>query len=399
MLQHELAALVVLAYDRYDAAFYYATGQKIHHGIYLRTADGRARVLHDPMERDQAALVGCEALSYAELGFLQKLKSADSAAGAYAELLSEQLSAMGVTGRVAVSGDASIGWSFAMLDRLRTLSPGIEIDPRQPGVLALARSTKTPDEIDKIRRCSQGAVAAMARARAFLGDLRRDGERFRDAQGDVATLGAVRSLLHRTFAEHGLGEDGESIVAMGRDAGVPHNRGNDADEVRAGAPILIDIFPGEAGGGYHTDMTRTFCLGPAPEPLARLYTQCREAFDAAMGWIALGKPCRDGQETVCDVFERQGHPTPRSQSGLSEGYVHGLGHGVGLAVHEGPSLAGPVSNTTVLSAGHVVSVEPGLYYPSQGMGVRIEDLVVAHADGHIENLTPAPYELEIPIRT
>lgn len=397
--EHGLSALVVLAYDRYDPAFYYATGQKIHHGVYLRTADGRARILHDPMERDQAALVEGEALSYAELGFLQKLKSAESAAGAYAELLAGQLQALGVSGRIAVSGDASIGWSYALLDRLRALAPGLEIDARQPGVLSQARATKSADELDKIRHCSRGAVAAMTRARDYLGALRRDGERFRDEAGEVATLGRIRSLLQRTFAEHGLGEDGESIVAMGRDAGVPHNRGNDADEVRAGQPILIDIFPGEAGGGYHTDMTRTFCLGPAPEPLATLYAQCREAFDAAMAWIALGKPCRDGQETVCDVFERQGHATPRSQPGLSEGYVHGLGHGVGLAVHEGPSLAGPPSNTTTLAAGHVVSVEPGLYYPSRGLGVRIEDLVVAHADGRIENLTPAPYELEIAIRS
>lgn len=398
MRDRGLAALVVIAYDRYDAAFHYATGQKIHHGVYLRASDGRARVLVDPMERDQAALVGCEARTYAELGFLAKLKSADSAAAAYAELLATQLREMGVKGRIAVAGDASIAFGYAMLSQFAALAPEITLDATQPGVLSQARATKTEDELERIRHCSRGAVAAMARVREYLSALKRDGEKFKQANGEVATLGHIRTLLQRTFAEHGLGEDGESIVAMGRDAGVPHNRGNDSDELRAGMPILIDIFPGEAGGGYHTDMTRTFCLGPAPEPLARLYAQCREAFDAAMGWIAVGKPCRDGQETVCEVFERQGHGTPRSQPGLTEGYVHGLGHGVGLAVHEGPSLAGPPSNTAVVTPGHVVSVEPGLYYPSRGMGVRIEDLVVAHADGRIENLTPAPYELEIAIR-
>lgn len=399
MRDRGLAALVVIAYDRYDPAFHYATGQKIHHGVYLRASDGRARVLVDPMERDQAALVGCEARTYAELGFLQKLKHADSAAAAYAELLASQLREMGVTGRIAVAGDASIGWGHAMLSQFTALAPDITLDATQPGVLAHARATKTEDELERIRHCSRGAVAAMARVREYLGSLRRDGERFVDQDERIATLGSLRTLLQRTFAEHGLGEDGESIVAMGRDAGVPHNRGDDASELRAGQPILIDIFPGEAGGGYHTDMTRTFCLGPAPEPLATLYAQCREAFDAAMEWIAVGKPCREGQETVCDVFERLGHGTPRSQPGLTEGYVHGLGHGVGLAVHEGPSLAGPPSNTTRLAPGHVVSVEPGLYYPSRGMGVRIEDLVVAHADGRIENLTPAPYDLEIAIRS
>jgi Xaa-Pro aminopeptidase len=398
LAERGLAGLVVLAYDRYDAAFHYATGQKIHHGLYLRSATGAARVLHDPMERDQAAAVGCEALSYAQLGFLQRLKSADSAAHAYAELLAAQLQEMGVQGRVAFAGDAGIAFGHALLAHLVTLAPGIVPEASQPGVLALARATKSAEELDAIRHCSRGAVDAMTRVRDWLAGLRRDGDDFRTERGEVATLGHIRRLLHLTFAEHGLSEDGESIVAMGRDAGVPHNRGDDRQAVRAGQPILVDIFPGEAGGGYHTDMTRTFCLGPAPAPLATLYAQCREAFDAAMAWIALDRPCRDGQETVCDVFERQGHPTPRSRPGLTEGYVHGLGHGVGLAVHEGPSLAGPPTNTTRLAPGHVVSVEPGLYYPSRGLGVRIEDLVVAHADGRIENLTPAPYDLVVPIR-
>src|SRR6185436_12605914 len=112
---------------------------------------------------------------------------------------------------------------------------------------------------------------------------------------------------------------------------------------------------------------RTFCLGPAPEPLRVLYAECREAFDAAMARTRAGEPCRDLQELVCDVFERQGHPTVRVNQGTEQGYVHGLGHGVGLAVHEGPRLGGPPTNTTKLAPGHVVSVEPGLYYPERGL--------------------------------
>jgi len=75
--------------------------------------------------------------------------------------------------------------------------------------------------------------------------------------------------------------------------------------------------------------------------------------------------------------------------------VHGLGHGVGLAVHEPPRLGGPPSNLQKIESGMVITIEPGLYYPSRGMGARIEDLVFVHADGRCENLTPAPYDLEI----
>lgn len=399
MQQRGLAGLVVLALDRYSPAFYYATGQKIHHGFYVRTADGRAHLVHDPMERDQAALVGCETSSYAQRGFLQKVKSADSQAKALGELMSDVAGELGMSGRVAFAGEVPLGYGWLILDHLKRLAPSLEVDSGQPDVLSVASMTKTDDELAKIRHCSNGAVEAMKRVRDELASLRRNGGGFTTASGERATLGHLRRLLHRTFAEFGLAEDGESIVAQGRDAGVPHNRGNDDDTIRAGAPILVDIFPGEMGGGYHTDMTRTFCLGPAPEPLKQVYRECREAFDTAMSRMHVGESCRGYQELVCDVFERQGHATVRTNQGVEEGYVHGLGHGVGLAVHEGPRLGGPPTNTALLEPGHVVSVEPGLYYPSRGLGVRIEDLVAVKRDGSIENLTPAPYELEIPIHS
>ncbi len=398
MQQRGLAGLVVLALDRYSPAFYYCTGQKIHHGFYVRTSDGRAHVVHDPMERDQAALVGCETSSYAQRGFLQKVKSAESQARALGELVAEVANELGMKGRVAFAGDVPLGFGYLMLEHLQKRAPELQVDDVQPDVLSLASMTKSEDELEKIRHCSRGAVEAMKRVRDELASLKRNGDGFVTPAGERATLGHLRRLLHRTFAEFGLAEDGESIVAQGRDAGVPHNRGNDGDPVRAGTPILVDIFPAEAGGGYHTDMTRTFCLGPAPEPLRKVYGECREAFDAAIGRLRAGEACRGYQELVCDVFERQGHVTVRKDQAVMEGYVHGLGHGVGLAVHEGPRLGGPPTNTALLEPGHVVSVEPGLYYPSRGLGVRIEDLVAVRVDGGIENLTPAPYELEIPVR-
>jgi Xaa-Pro aminopeptidase len=343
--------------------------------------------------------VGCETSSYAQRGFLQKVKSADSQAKALGELMSDVAGELGMSGRVAFAGEVPLGYGWLILDHLKRLAPSLEVDSGQPDVLSVASMTKTDDELAKIRHCSNGAVEAMKRVRDELASLRRNGGGFTTASGERATLGHLRRLLHRTFAEFGLAEDGESIVAQGRDAGVPHNRGNDDDTIRAGAPILVDIFPGEMGGGYHTDMTRTFCLGPAPEPLKQVYRECREAFDTAMSRMHVGESCRGYQELVCDVFERQGHATVRTNQGVEEGYVHGLGHGVGLAVHEGPRLGGPPTNTALLEPGHVVSVEPGLYYPSRGLGVRIEDLVAVKRDGSIENLTPAPYELEIPIHS
>jgi len=208
------------------------------------------------------------------------------------------------------------------------------------------------------------------------------------------TLGDLRTRLHLEFTRAGL-EGGESIVSQGRDAGVPHNRGNDADLLTAGRPVIVDIFPGEAGGGYYSDFTRTICMGRASDELRRMYGDVNDAFRLAMDTVKVGGACRSYQEAVCDLFEKRGHATLRTNATAEEGYVHGLGHGVGLAVHEAPRLGGPITNTTVLEPRMVITIEPGLYYPSRGMGARIEDLVLVRPDGAMENLTPAPYTFEI----
>lgn len=399
MRERGLAGLVIFANDRYSPALYYVTGQHMHKAVYFRNADGHAYLIHDPMERDQAAQVGCDHAPFPQHGWNRILEQESNAADAHGRLIAETLSTLGMSGRVAFYGEIDAGYAWQMLHRVRALEPSVEVDTSQPDVLALARATKDPDEVDAIRRTSRGNVAALQHVVDFLRGLGRDGDHFRANGGGPVKLGDLRRLIHQTFMEHGLAEDGESIVSQGRDAGVPHNRGNDAELLRAGAPLLIDIFPVEGAGGYHSDLTRTYCLGPAPDELKRTYVQVREAFDTAMGELELGAPCRGYQERVCEVFEKYGHATPRSKPGTQEGYVHGLGHGVGLAVHEAPSLGGPSGNTATLQPGHVVTVEPGLYYPSRDLGVRIEDLIVMREDGTYENLTAAaPYDLEIETR-
>jgi Xaa-Pro aminopeptidase len=266
------------------------------------------------------------------------------------------------------------------------------VDRSFPDILTVARTTKDEDEVASIRHAAQGAVSAIERLRKYLGGLVRKGDELHANGSGPVTIGRLRRILHEEFLAYGL-EGGETIVSQGRDAGVPHNRGNDADTLRPGVPLLVDIFPGEAGGGYYSDLTRTFSIGEPREDLRRLYEDVHAAFRLAMDSLEVGAPCRSYQEKVCDLFETRGHATLRTNDGAQEGYVHGLGHGVGLAVHEAPRLGGPPSNTQALEPGMVITVEPGLYYPSKGLGVRIEDLVLVREDGRMENLTPAPYEL------
>ena len=393
MQERGLAGMVVFAHDRYSPALYYATGQRIHVGLYVRASDGRAHLIHDPMERDQADQVGCECSTFPQHRLNALIDSEGHPARAFGALMAGACATLGVRGPVAFFGDLSAGFAFEMLERAMAVNPAISVDRGFPDVLMLARMTKDPDEVAMIRRSAQGAVAAVERLRRHLSALKREGDHFRNGAGPV-TLGSLRHLLHEEFLAHGL-EGGETIVSQGRDAGVPHNRGNDSERLRAGTPLLVDIFPGEAGGGYHSDLTRTFCLGQAPDPLKRLYADVHDAFRLAMEQLRVGAPCRSYQEHVCELFEQRGHATPRTNETTQEGYVHGLGHGVGLAVHEAPRLGGPPSNTQVLEPGMVITVEPGLYYPSRDLGVRIEDLVLVREDGTFENLTPAAYELEV----
>jgi Xaa-Pro aminopeptidase len=400
-LMHErgLGGLVVLAHDRYSPAMHYAIGQRLHHGIYFRGAGGRAHLIHDPMERDQAAAVGCDHSTFAQHGYMAMTEREGSSVRALGRLIGDTCATLGMSGPVAFYGETSIGAAYQIIERAIEVHPELSVDRTLPDLLSVARTTKELDEIEAIRRASRGGVAAIERLRTHLSSLKRDGDHFRANGSGTVKLGDLRRLIREVFLEHGLGEDGESIISQGRDAGVPHNRGNDDEPLTAGRPLLVDIFPGEAGGGYHTDLTRTFCLGPAPEPLKRLYGDVHDAFQLAMETLAVGKPCRAPQERVCELFEERGHATLRTSETTEEGYVHGLGHGVGLAVHEAPRLGGPPSNTQALEPGMVVSVEPGLYYPSRGLGVRIEDLVLVRPDGTFENLTPAPYDLEIGARS
>jgi Xaa-Pro aminopeptidase len=394
MQQRGLGGMVVFSYDRYNPAMYYATGQKIHYGVYFRAPDGRAHLVHDPMERDQAAQAGCEHSSFGQHGLLGRLQRESHPARAFAGLIGDVLGTLGMKGPISFFGDLPAGFAYELLESLKAHSPGVEVDRSHPDIISLARMTKDQDELAAIRHAAQGAVSGMNKLREHLTKLRRDGDHFRANGSEHVTLGDLRKLLHEEFLTYGL-EGGESIVSQGRDAGVPHNRGNDAETLRAGAPLLVDIFPGEAGGGYFSDLTRTFCLGRPSDSLQRLYRDVRDAFDVGLGAVKVGESCRTAQERVCELFEQRGHDTQRTNDTLQEGYVHGLGHGVGLSVHEAPRLGGPPSNTQVFEPGMVVTVEPGLYYPSKDLGVRIEDLVVVGPDGQIENLTPLPYELEI----
>ena len=179
---------------------------------------------------------------------------------------------------------------------------------------------------------------------------------------------------------------------------MPHSTGTPDDLLRLGRTIVFDIYPCEAGSGYFYDFTRTWSLGYATPEAQKLYDEVRAVFIKVMENLDLNAPFRDYQRLVCEEYEKNGHKTPLDTPAPTEGYVHSLGHGVGLNIHERPWSGLSADESNLLKPGVVVTCEPGLYYPEQGMGVRIEDTLWIRPDGKIEILAEYPYDFVLEMK-
>ncbi len=278
----------------------------------------------------------------------------------------------------------------ALADRLRaqglTLTVAVDLDER--------RRIKREDEIEALevtQRATEGAwelgVAALRRA-----EIRTDGVLALD--GEIFTAERLRAIVESALLEGGcLAES--TIVAPGRQAADPHMIGT--GPLRAREPIVMDIFPQDKRTRYYADMARTVSRGePSPE-IARMYEVVRRAQDAGIAALRPGITGREVHELVEDIIFDAGYDTlrpgqkRRPDDPVVRGFIHGTGHGVGLEIHEAPSIGR--SGTKALQPGDVVTVEPGIYDPAIG-GVRLEDMLVITAEGS-RNLTRAPRQLVI----
>ena len=208
--------------------------------------------------------------------------------------------------------------------------------------------------------------------------------------GEQLTVERVKADMSVVFAAHDTTAD-EYIVAPGAQGAVGHDMGS--GPIRPKTPLVVDIFPRDNASAVYTDMTRTFVVGDVPVDVREWHRLCKEALDAAVAEIRAGVEARAVFDLTCDIFEAAGEPTQRTkQPGetLADGFFHGLGHGVGLEVHEAPGMGRLADKTLV--AGDVVTVEPGLYRAGYG-GVRLEDIVLVTQTG-AEVITDYPYDLE-----
>lgn len=270
--------------------------------------------------------------------------------------------------RVEVSEACPVG----MADRLR--AGGVNVKVAKGGGHP-ERAVKSEKELGWIRRAQRAAVAAVRRASAVLRESEVGTDGVLRWEGKTLTSERLRREMEGVLQARGCASEDGLIVAGGRQAAYPHEEGHGA--LRAGEAIVLDVFPRHRASGYWGDLTRTLMKGAAKNPrMEAMWRAVAEAQQVAYAMLRPGVTGAEVHKAVEAHFEAVGFPA-RWTPGQERGFIHGLGHGVGLDIHEEPRLN---RKGGVLRAGMVVTVEPGLYDPAVG-GVRIEDTVVVTEDG------------------
>jgi Xaa-Pro aminopeptidase len=294
-----------------------------------------------------------------------------------ADVIARALELLGIR-RVDVPESFPLGLAMELDER------GIRLD-LVPDPFWPEREIKRPDEVRAIERSLRAAEAgllagieALKSCRIRKGWLMRDRRRF--------TAEDLRSVINTRVMAEGC-VPAHTICAPGDQAVDPHEEGH--GPIRAHGPVIIDVFPRSEKTGYFGDLTRTVVRGKASFALHELYAIVHEGVRLGHRRIRDGVQGLDVHQEIQALFARQGYKTG-VQKGRMQGFFHGTGHGVGLQIHEAPSIG---KRPSILRAGHVVTVEPGLYYLGLG-GVRIEDMaLVRKRDSRC--LTRVPKQLEI----
>jgi len=400
--QHDADALWVTGPSQHNPPMIYLTG-----GGHMTKADvikqrGKDTVLcHAPMERDEAARTGLQTINYNRFPQKQRLEEADgdrlTAQALLYKKIFEELSL--TAGKVLLYGTTEVGKQYAIISKLQELLPNLHFDgDLEDKVMLQAMATKDLTEIDRIRAMGKRVVTIVSRVADFLTNHKVVNDVLTKPDGTPLLIGDVKQKINLWLAELG-GENPEgTIFAIGRDAGIPHSSGTPSDPLRLGQTIVFDFFPCEAGGGYFYDFTRTWCLGYATETVQDLYNQVKAVYQQVVEELEVEKNAGIYQDRTCELFEVMGHQTIRQDPAIESGYVHSLGHGVGLNIHEKPWFNRKDDPSNILVPGSVFTIEPGLYYPDEGMGVRLEDTYYVTLDGEFERFVNYPMELVLEMK-
>jgi Xaa-Pro aminopeptidase len=339
--------------------------------LYAET-HGRRVATVSVLDADKVRALGIEVIDRAELGDDELIAAGASSTRRELEIALRACRRLGLE-RAIVPPSFPLG----VADHLRAGGVALEVDTE---AFVLRRRAKTDAQLAGIRRAQKAADAAMGVAASLIRDLRTD-----------LTSEEIRAAMTGVCDEHGCDLPGDVIVAHGAQSADGHESGRGA--LAAGEPVVVDIWPRDRESRCWADMTRTFVAGGgAPdEELAEYWRLTRASLELVYPEVRAGADAQAIFRRSCEPFVAAGKPTQLTKSDgeiLRDGYFHGLGHGVGLEVHERPGLG---RSPDTLRAGDVITLEPGCYRRGYG-GCRLEDLVVVTEDG-CETLTDFPYDL------
>ncbi|HXI95789.1 MAG TPA: Xaa-Pro peptidase family protein [Candidatus Acidoferrum sp.] len=370
--------IVLIPSGEGDADFAYATGFNVETGLYIRFGEGDDVLVTSPLEIDRARVQSkaTRKLLLEEAGY-EDVGPFDSYGRLAARMLRERK-----LDYATVSPRLQAGY----LEALRAAGVSVMVDRE---LFQAERRHKSSEEAGHIEAAQRAAEAAAVEVISQLAqaDIRDGILWLDDAPLTSERLYARASLL---LAQIGF-TCPDMIIAGSPECAMPHFRGE--GPIRAGAPVIIDIFPGSRTNHYHGDLTRTVVVGEVPEEIRRMHAAVLQALDAGIESIKAEVSGRAVHESVCQVLVDRGYGTTTAGFEGADGgpkMNHSTGHGVGLDVHEEPALRGPANNP--LHEGDVVTVEPGLYLLGLG-GVRIEDTGMVTREG-FKNFTTLTRSLD-----
>jgi len=396
MEERDLDAAVVAGHTYGNPSLIYMLNNaEVTQGTVIKKRGEEAVFVHSPIERDEARASGLRLVNQAQYDYRSILREKGDPLQATVELYRRIFDDLGIEGQVGFYGKMDRGAAYLLLRALDEGLEGVQVRGEfERDLLESARATKDAREVAEIREVGRLTVEVIESTLDFLRRHPVKDETLVTENGDPLTIGAVKRYINRLLAERRLEDPEGFIFAIGCDAGIPHSKGREGDAIRLGQTIVYDIFP-RRPGGYFFDCTRTFCLEYAPPEVERMYGDVAACVQAVAETVEVGMPARELQQFTCDFFARRGYPTIGSDPQTEQGFVHSIGHGLGLAIHEEPFFTDVPSNTRILEPGHVFSDEPGLYYPERGFGIRIEDVLWIDEGGRVHNLTNLGQELVV----
>jgi len=375
-------ALLMIADSEHDADMLYVAGMFVPDPFIAIQLDGQWQGLFSPLEVGRAQKQSKFKQVHLDSPWHAEAANAGRqglAAAAASFLHAKNVRSIGVPGHFPI----------AYAEQLRLW--GFEVHAID-GPMFPERAIKTEWEIKCLARAERLTRQSMQQAEKYLANcsIGNDGILQAPVTAETPKKRVKSDDIRKVIETFLIGKGAmpaHTIVACGKEASDPHNIGR--GYIRAGQPIIIDIFPRVLSTGYWGDMTRTYVKGKADRDIKKLYRAVREGQDIGLSMICDGANGESIHHSILEHFDAQGFSTG-IKNGKQQGFFHGTGHGVGLEIHERPRIS---TRPEILKNSQVVTVEPGLYYPSMG-GVRLEDMVVVRSKG-CENLTRHPRRLEI----